>query len=48
MEVQLECDLYEVVNGLQVEEVVVRRVHTDAEVQPSIPKMKHRTHFLTE
>jgi hypothetical protein len=36
-----ECDLYKVVNGLQVEEVVVRRVHTDAEVEPSIPKMEY-------
>jgi hypothetical protein len=41
MEAQLECDLYEVVNGFQVEEVVVRRVHTDAEVQPSVPKMMY-------
>ncbi len=41
MEVHLGTNLYKVVNGLQVEEVVVRRVHADAEVQPSVPKMMY-------
>ena len=35
MEVLVE-DLHEVVDGLQVDEVVVRDVHADAEVEPCV------------
>ena len=34
-------DLYEVVNGLKVEEVVVVDVHADAEIQTSISSIKY-------
>ena len=42
MEVFVE-DLHKVVYGLQVVEIVVTDVHTDAEVEASVPRILIRT-----
>ena len=41
--VKIKHYLNEVVNGFKVEEVVVRDVNTDAEVEASVPRILIRT-----